>query len=94
MFDNGIRIFNYYESVWNTGTQYFKINKKISYHMKLYCATKLTNLRDQLNEDEKNKLISMINQLKEIKKGLTKDEINISKDEYNNFCKKIFFAII
>ena len=93
MFDNGIRIFNYYESVWNTGTQYFKINKKISYHMKLYCVTKLTSLRDQLNEDEKNKLISMINQLKEIKKVLTKDEINISKEEYNNFYKKIFFAI-
>ena len=93
MIDNGIRIFNYYESVWNTGAQYFKINKKISYHMKFYCVTKLTNLKDQLNEEETKKLISMINHLKELKKILSKDDINISKDEYNKFYKKIFIAI-
>ena len=93
MIDNGIRIFNYYESVWNTGAQYFKINKKISYHMKFYCVTKLTNLKDELNEEETKKLISMINHLKELKKILSKDDINISKDEYNKFYKKIFIAI-
>ena len=81
MISNGIRLFNYYESVWNTGSQYFKINRKISYHMKLYSVTELTRLKDELSEEETLKLISMITELKEIRKKLLPEEINIQKKD-------------
>jgi len=93
MIGNGIRLFNYYESVWNTGSQYFKINRKIAYHMKLYTVTELTRLKDDLSEEELNKLISMITELKEIKKKLLPEETTIQKKDYIKFYKNLFLAI-
>ena len=55
MFKNGIDMFYYYESIWNTGEFIFKMNKTIGYIVKLFVVNVLNKLINSFSEENKQK---------------------------------------
>ena len=55
MIKNGIDIFYYYESIWNSGDYIFQFNKTIGYIVKLFVVNSLKKFENFINEDNKQK---------------------------------------
>ena len=91
MLKNGIDIFYYYESIWNTSS--FIINyldKKIGYLIKYFVISELIKQKDYLSKQNKEALISYIQNVKEIKNSSSDDELLITYDYYINFVQNIY----
>ena len=91
MFKNGIDIFYYFESIWNTSTFIMDhLDKKIGYLMKYYVISELIKQKDYLSNNNKQILISYIQNVKEIKNSSSNDELLINYDYYINFVQNIY----
>ena len=91
MLKNGIDIFYYYESIWNTSSFIMNnLDKKIGYLIKYFVISELIKQKDYLSNKNKETLISYIENVKEIKKSSSNDDLSINCDYYINFVQNIY----
>ena len=94
MIKNGIDIFYYYESIWNSGDYIFQFNKTIGYIVKLFVVNSLKKFENFINEDNKQKSYIIFQEFQNILNQLSYDEKNFNLNFYSNFVEDAFQKVI
>ena len=94
MIKNGIDIFYYYESIWNSGDYIFQFNKTIGYIVKLFVVNVFKNSDNFLKEENKEKLNAFFQEFQNILNQLSYNEKNINLNLYSNFVEDAFHKVI
>ena len=94
MFKNGIDIFYYYESIWNSGDYIFQFNKTIGYIVKLFVVNSLKKFENFINEDNKQKSYIIFQEFQNVLNQLSYDEKNFNLNLYSNFVEDAFQKVI
>lgn len=90
MLKNGIEIYYYYESIWNTGELIYKSNKKIGYFIKLFSLSKINQFFNYLKEKDKEKCYSLFNYFSRLENEISNEELEINLSIYSKYVKRVF----